>query len=70
MGEERNVYKVLVGKAGRKATIIILWHRWKDKIKMDLRETGWGGVDSVGSGQDWQDLVYIVMYLWVLAPQS
>jgi hypothetical protein len=42
MGDERNVYKVLVGKAGRKATIIILWHRWKDKIKMDLRETGWG----------------------------
>jgi hypothetical protein len=39
MGEKRNAYRILVGKRplGRPR------HRREDSIKMDLRETEWGG---------------------------
>jgi hypothetical protein len=52
MGEERKVYKVLVGKPERKRPLERPRHRWEDGIRMDLRETGWGrcGLDSTGSG--------------------
>jgi hypothetical protein len=51
MGEGRNVYRVLVGKPEGKRPVGRPRCRWKDGIKMDLRETGWGcGVDSPGSG--------------------
>jgi hypothetical protein len=36
MGEERNVYKVLMGKPEGKR----LRGRWEDGIRMDLRELG------------------------------
>jgi hypothetical protein len=49
MGEERRVYKVLVGKPEKKRPLERLRYRWKDGIKMDLR-LGGGGVDSPGSG--------------------
>jgi hypothetical protein len=26
--------------------------RWEDNIKMDLREVGWGGMDSISVAQD------------------
>ena len=41
--------------------------RWKDNIKMDLREVGWG-VDWIDLAQDrdrWRALVYTVMNLRV-----
>jgi hypothetical protein len=51
MGEGRKVYKVLEGKAAGKRPLRRLRHRWKDGIRMDLREIGWGcGMDSSGSG--------------------
>jgi hypothetical protein len=51
MGEGRNVYRVFVGKPGGKRPLARPRHKWKDEIKMDLREIGWGGrVDSPGSG--------------------
>jgi hypothetical protein len=53
MGEGRNVYRVLVGKPEVKRPLERPRRRWKDGIKMDLRETGSGGgsgVDSAGSG--------------------
>jgi hypothetical protein len=28
-------------------------HRWVDKIRMDLRETGWEGVEWIHLAQDW-----------------
>jgi len=28
-----------------------LWHTWKD-IRLDLRETGWEGMDCMNMGQD------------------
>jgi hypothetical protein len=41
MGEDRKVYKVLVGKRplGRPR------RRREDETRIDLRETGWGSVD-------------------------
>jgi hypothetical protein len=50
MGEERKVYKVLVGKPERKRPLGRPRHRWEVGIKMDVGGTGWGVVDSVGSG--------------------
>jgi hypothetical protein len=50
MGEGRNVYSVLVGKPEGKRPLERPRRRWEDGIKMDLREIGWGGVDSPGSG--------------------
>jgi hypothetical protein len=43
MGEERKVYKVLVGKPEGKRTLRRPRCRWEDGIRMDLREIGLGG---------------------------
>jgi hypothetical protein len=44
MGEGRNVYRVfLVGKPEGKRPLERPRRRWKDGIKMDLREIGCGG---------------------------
>jgi hypothetical protein len=40
MGEERKLYKVLVGKPERKKPLGRPRHRWKDGTRMDLREIG------------------------------
>jgi hypothetical protein len=45
MGEMRNAHNILVGKPEGKRPLRRLRHRWKDTIKMDLRETGWEGVE-------------------------
>jgi hypothetical protein len=51
MGEERKLYKVLVGKSDGKRLFGRSRRRWDDGIKMDLGETGLGcGLDSTGSG--------------------
>jgi hypothetical protein len=50
MGEEREVYKVLVGKPEGKRPLGRPRHRWEDGIRMDLRETGLG----VWIGFNWQ----------------
>jgi hypothetical protein len=39
MGEETNVYKVLVGKPEGKKPLGRPMHRWEDVIRMTLRET-------------------------------
>jgi hypothetical protein len=44
MGEERKVYKVLVGKPKGKRPLGRPRCTWKDGIRMNLRETGLGGV--------------------------
>jgi hypothetical protein len=72
MGEERNVYKVLVGKTEGKRPLGRPRRRWEDGIRMDLRETGWGG-DWIRLAQDrdrWRAVVSAVMNLRVLAPRS
>jgi hypothetical protein len=42
MGEERKVYKVLVGKPEGKRPLGRPKRRWEDGIRMALREIGWG----------------------------
>jgi hypothetical protein len=73
MGEERKVYKVLVGKPKGKRPLGRPRHRWEDGIRMVLREIGLGGVDWVQLAQDrdrWRAVVSAVMDLRILAPQS
>jgi hypothetical protein len=73
MGEGRKVYSVLVGKSEGKRPLGRPRHRWEDGFRMDLRETGYGGVGWIHLAQDrdqWQVLVNAVMNLWVLAPRS
>jgi hypothetical protein len=73
MGEERKVYKVLVGKPEGKRPLDRPRHRWEDGIRMDLREIGLGGCGWIRLSQDrdrWRDVVSAVMSLLVLAPRS
>jgi hypothetical protein len=72
MGEDRKVYKVLVGKPEGKRPLGTLG-RWEDGIRMDLREIGLGCVDWIRLAQDmdrWRAVVSAVMNLRVLAPRS
>jgi hypothetical protein len=52
MGEKSNAYMVLVGKPEIKILIGRPKRRWEDNIKMDLRDTGWGGMDWIDLAQD------------------
>jgi hypothetical protein len=73
MGEERNVYKLLMGKPEGKVQLGRPRLRWDDGIRMDLREIGWGSVDWIQLAQDrdrWRAVVNTVMNLLVLAPRS
>jgi hypothetical protein len=42
MRERRGAYRVLVGKPEGRRPLGRPRSRWKDNIKMDLREVGWG----------------------------
>jgi hypothetical protein len=44
MEEERNVYRVLMGKPEGKRPLERPRRRWEDGIRVDLREIGWGSV--------------------------
>jgi hypothetical protein len=73
MGEERKVYKVLVGKPEGKRPLGRPRRRWEDRIRMDLREIGFGGAHWIRLSQDrdrWRAVVSAVMNLRVLAPRS
>jgi hypothetical protein len=75
MGEERKVYKVLVGKPEGKRPHGIPRRRWEDGIRMDLRVIGLGGVDWIRLAQDrgrwrWRAVVSAVMNPRVLTPRS
>jgi hypothetical protein len=54
MGEQRKVYKVLVGKLEGKMPLERQKRRWEDGIRMDRKEMGWEG------GVEWIS--------WLLAP--
>jgi hypothetical protein len=67
-GEKRNAYRILVGKPEGKRPFGRPRRRWVDNIKMDLREIGWGRVDSIDLAQNrdhWKALVNTVMNFWV-----
>jgi hypothetical protein len=73
MGEERKMYKVLVGKPEGKRPLGRPRRRWQDRVRMDLGETGLGVVDWIRLAQDrdrWRAVVSAVMNLRVLAPRS
>jgi hypothetical protein len=73
MGEERKVYKDLVGKPEGKRPLGRPRRRWEDWIIMYLREIGLGDVDWIRLAQDrdrWRAVVNAVMNLRVLAPRS
>jgi hypothetical protein len=43
-------------------------HRWKDNIKINLGDTGWGGMDRINLAQDrdqWRALVNMEINLRV-----
>jgi len=69
MGEERGVYRVLVGKPEGRRPLGRPRRRWADNIRMDLQEVGCGYMDWIGLAQDrdrWRTLVSAVMNLRVL----
>ena len=68
MGEEREAYRVLVGKPEGRRPLGIPRRRWVDNIRMDLQEVGCEYMDWIGLAQDrdrWRTLVSAVMNLWV-----
>jgi hypothetical protein len=68
MGEMRNAYSILVGKPERTRTLGRFRRRWKDNIRMDLREIVWEGVDWMYLAQDrdqWR--VLLVNKTWVIS---
>jgi hypothetical protein len=72
MGEERKVYKGLVGKPEGKRPLGRPRRRWEDGIGIDLWEIGLAGVDWIRLAQDrdrWRAVVSAVMNLRVLAPR-
>jgi hypothetical protein len=73
MGEDWNVYRVLMGKPEGKRPLGRPRRRLEDGIRMDIREIGWGSVEWIQLAQDkdrWRALVNTVVNLWVLAPRS
>jgi hypothetical protein len=42
MGENRVAYVILVGRPEGRRPVGRLRRRWKDNIKMDMQEVGWG----------------------------
>ena len=68
MGEERGVYRFLVGKPEGKRPLGRPRCRWVDNIRADLQEVGCGYLDWIGLAQDrdrWRTLMTAVMNLRV-----
>jgi len=68
MGEERGVYRVLVGKPEGRRPLGRPRRRWVDNIRMDLQEVGCGYMDWIELAQDrdsWRTLVSAKMNLRV-----
>jgi len=61
MGEERWVYRILVGKPDGRRPLGRPRRRWVDNIRMDFQEVGFGYMDWIG----WRRLVSAVMNLRV-----
>ena len=67
MGEETEVYRVLVGKPEGKRPLGRPRRRWVDNIRTDLQEVGCGYMDWIALAQDrdrWRTLVSAVMKCW------
>jgi len=69
VGDDRGVYRVLVGKPEGKRPLGRPRRRWVDNIRMDPQEMGCGYMDCIGMASDrdrWRTLVSAVMNLRVL----
>jgi hypothetical protein len=61
MGERTDTYRILVGKPLRRPR-----RSWVDRIKIDLREIRWDGMDWINLAQDrdlWRALVNMAINL-------
>jgi hypothetical protein len=70
--EGRIVCKVLVGKPEGKRPLRRPRHRWENRIRMDIKEIGWGRVEWIQLAQDRDRRrapVNATMNLLVLAPR-
>ena len=68
IGEERGVYRVLVGKPEGKRPLRRPKRKWVDNIRKNLQEVGCGYMDWTGLAQDrdrWRTLVSAIMNLRV-----
>ena len=68
MGEEKGMYRFLMGKPEGRRPLGRPRRRWVDSIRMALREVGCGYMDWIGQAQDrdrWRTLVSAVMDLHV-----
>jgi hypothetical protein len=68
MWARRNAYRTLVGKPEGRRPLGRTNCRWVDNIKMNLRETGWDGMDWIDLAQDkdqWRALVSMAINLQV-----
>ena len=68
MGEDRGVYRVLVGKREGRKTLGRPRCRWVDNIRMDIQEVECGYMDWIGLAQDrdrWRTVVSAVMNIRV-----
>jgi hypothetical protein len=52
MGEERSVYRVLVGNPEGKRPMGRPRRRWEDNVRMDFQKVGCGGMDWIGLVHD------------------
>jgi hypothetical protein len=61
----RGIHMFLEGKTERTRLLQRLRRRWEDNIKMDLRETGWCGMEWIHLTQNRWAVVNTVMNLRV-----
>jgi hypothetical protein len=64
----KTAYKILVGKPEGKRPLARPRRRWEDNIIMNLRETGWEGVDWMRMAQEREQLLAVVntvMKFWI-----
>jgi hypothetical protein len=47
MEENKNAYRILIGKLVGKRSLKVYRRRWEDIIKVDLREIGWDNIDWI-----------------------
>jgi len=68
MGEEKRLYRFLVGEPEGKRPLGRPRRRWVDNIRADLQEVGCGYMDWIGLARDrerWRTLVSAIMNLRV-----
>jgi hypothetical protein len=67
-GEERNAYRILVGKAEGNRPLGRLRRKWVDNNKIYLTEIGWDGVDWIDVVQardQWRAILNMLLNLRV-----